>query len=60
VNEEFVREVMGGRNALGRRFWIEATPYERQTAFEIVGVARNTKYRDLREEFQPILFTPLS
>jgi len=60
VNEEFVRELAGGQNAVGRRFWIEATPYEPQIAFEIVGVARNTKYRDLREEFQPILFTPLS
>jgi predicted permease len=64
VNEEFARELVGesrgGRNAVGRRFWIEATPYEPQTAFEIVGVARNTKYRDLREEFQPVVFTPLS
>lgn len=60
VNEEFVRELAGGKNAVGRRIWIEATPYEPQIAFEIVGVARNTKYRDLREEFQPILFTPLS
>jgi len=60
VNDEFVRELVGGQNAVGRRIRIEATPYEPQIAFEIVGVARNTKYRDLREEFQPILFTPLS
>jgi putative ABC transport system permease protein len=39
---------------------VEATPYEPQTLYEIVGVVRNTKYRDLREEFQPIMFLPLS
>ena len=45
VNEQFVRELVGGQNAVGRRFWIEATPYEPQIAFEIVAVARHTKYR---------------
>jgi predicted permease len=60
VNEEFAHEFVGGRNALGKRFWIEATPYEPQTAYEIVGVVKNTKYRDLREDFQPVMFLPLS
>ncbi|MGH9647542.1 MAG: FtsX-like permease family protein, partial [Bryobacteraceae bacterium] len=61
VNEEFAREFMGsGRNALGRRFWIEPTPYEPLSVFEIVGVVRNAKYRDAREEFQPVMFLPLS
>jgi putative ABC transport system permease protein len=60
VNAEFAHEFIGEPNALGRRFWIEATPYEPQTVYEIVGVVRNTKYRDLREEFQPIVFLPFS
>ncbi len=60
VNQGFVRELMGAQNAVGRRFWIEATPYEPQTSVEIVGVVKNTKYHDLREEFQPIMFLPLS
>ena len=60
VNEEFARELTGEVNAVGKRFWIEATPYEPQTAFEIIGVVKNTKYRDLREQFQPVMFLPLS
>ena len=60
VNQEFVREFLGEQSAVGRRFWIEATPYEAQTLVEIVGVVKNTKYHDLREEFQPIMFLPLS
>jgi putative ABC transport system permease protein len=60
VNQEFARELLGGGNALGKRFWIEATPYEPQTSYEIVGLVKNTKYHDLREEFQPVMFLPLS
>ena len=60
MNEEFAREFLGGANAIGRRVWIEATPYEPQTAFEIIGLVRNAKYRDLREAFQPVVFVPMS
>jgi hypothetical protein len=27
VNEEFAREVMGGGNTVGKRIWVERTPY---------------------------------
>jgi putative ABC transport system permease protein len=60
VNQEFARRFTGGVNPVGKRFWIEATPYEPQTSFEIVGFVKNTKYRDLREEYQPVVFIPLS
>jgi putative ABC transport system permease protein len=60
VNEEFAREVMAGANAVGKRIWVEPTPYVPQTALEIVGVVKNAKYRDLREEFQPVVFVPMS
>ncbi len=59
VNEEFVRELMGNPNAVGQRFWVEATPYEPQTSYEIVGIVKNTKYSDLREPFQPIMYMPM-
>jgi predicted permease len=60
VNEEFARELVRGANPVGKHFWIETTPYEPQTAYKIVGVVKNAKYRDLREEFQPVMFLPLS
>jgi ABC-type antimicrobial peptide transport system permease subunit len=60
VNEAFAREFGLGSHALGQRLWIEATPFEPRAAYEIVGVAKNTKYRDLREDFQPVVFLPLS
>jgi putative ABC transport system permease protein len=60
VNETFVREFGLGSHALGHRLWVESTPFEPQMAYEIVGVVKNTKYRDLREAFQPIVYLPLS
>jgi putative ABC transport system permease protein len=60
VNEEFANEFIGSSNPIGRRFWVEATPYEPQTTFEIIGVVKNSKYRNLREPFQPVAFVPLS
>ena len=56
VNEAFSRTFMNGANPVGHRFWIEATPGETETPYEIVGLVRNTKYGDLREEFRPIVY----
>jgi putative ABC transport system permease protein len=59
VNEEFAHQFTGGANPVGRRFWIEATPAEPQAMYLIVGLAKNAKYRDLREPFQPIAYLPM-
>jgi predicted permease len=50
VNEKFVREVLGGAYPIGRAFRV------RQKVYQIVGLVGDTKYRDVREEFQPIIF----
>ena len=60
VNESFARTLFKDANPVGRRFWIEETPTDPETPYEVVGVVRNTKYGDLREEFGPIAFLALS
>jgi putative ABC transport system permease protein len=60
VNEAFVAEFGLGSRALGRRLWVEETPFEPQIGYEIVGIVKNTKYGDLREELRPIVYLPLS
>jgi putative ABC transport system permease protein len=60
VNESFARRFTNGPNPLGKRFWIEATPTEPKTLFEIVGLSKDGKYRDLREDFVPVVFRPVS
>jgi putative ABC transport system permease protein len=56
VNQAFARQLLNGENPVGRRFWIEATPSSKETLYEIVGLVRDTKYGDLREEFGPIVY----
>ena len=46
VNETFVRRFVNGTNPIGRRVWRETTPTDPETAFEIVGVVKDTKYHD--------------
>jgi putative ABC transport system permease protein len=54
VNEEVARRYYGG-NAVGKRLQIGShTPY-----IEIVGVVRNAKYRDLREQTLPFVYIPM-
>ena len=57
VNEAFAR-LLNTANPVGLRFWIEKTPSDPETLYEIVGLVGNTKYQDLREEFGPIAYLP--
>ncbi len=56
VNEAFARKFLNGANPVGQRLWVNATPGEPETRYEIVGLVRNTKYADLREEFRSITY----
>ena len=56
VNESFLRKYFSGQNAVGRTFQIEVRQGDEQPMYRIVGVVRDTKYRDLREPFTPIAF----
>jgi putative ABC transport system permease protein len=60
VNEAFVREVLRGGSPLGLRFSREATPHNPVMQFEIVGVVKDAKYRDLREPPSPTIYLPQS
>ena len=58
VNEAFARMLLNGANPVGRGFWIEKTPFDPETRYEIVGWVKDTKYGELREEFVPIVYLP--
>ena len=60
VNQAFARRLGKGANPVGLQIRREATPSDPETVFEIVGIVENTKYRDLRENFVPIVYLPLS
>lgn len=56
VNEAFARKFFNEASPVGNRFWVAATPGDPDTRYEIVGLVRDSKYEDLREEFQPIAY----
>jgi putative ABC transport system permease protein len=60
VNQEFVRRFAKGANPVGLRIRREAAPHQPETVFEIVGVVKNSKYKDLREKFVPIVYLAIS
>jgi putative ABC transport system permease protein len=59
VNEALARKLLPSAQpaqVVGHRFWIEATPDDPETLYEIVGLAKDTKFRGLREELSPLIF----
>jgi len=58
VTESFARVFFGGQNPIGRRFKIDEPPDRPRPEWEIVGLARDSKYTDLREAFEPLMFVP--
>jgi predicted permease len=59
VNESFAKKYFGG-NAIGRTFQIEATPGSPQPTYHVVGLVKDTKYIELREDFGPIGYFPIA
>jgi predicted permease len=57
VNESFVRSYLAGQYPIGRRFSmnVPAKDYE----FEIVGVMKDFKFNELRQDYWPVAFMPL-
>jgi len=58
VNETFVRLYLAGQNPLGQTVRTVAEPDYPSTAYEIVGVIPDTRYKDLRSETPPMTFAP--
>lgn len=59
VNEAFAKKYFGSESAIGQTFQIEATPGQPQPTYHIVGLAKDTKYRGLRDDFGPIGYFPM-
>jgi predicted permease len=56
VSQAFVREYLRGGSPIGRRVFLGAPAF--RDSVEIVGVARDAKYTDLRTPMGPTIYTP--
>ncbi len=55
VNQTFAKTYFGDANPLGRQFYFSS---DNKTPVEIVGLAQDSKYADVREEKQRFIFCP--
>jgi putative ABC transport system permease protein len=58
VNEEFNHAIFGGGNPIGRSFRTQGPAGKPDPIYQVVGMVRNTKYYELREDFMPLAFFP--
>jgi len=58
VNQTFVRRVFGGVNPIGRTFRTSPEPNYPATEYQIVGVIKDTRYYNLRDQPPPMSYAP--
>ena len=59
VNEAFARKFFRGENPLGQHFEeYQDEPGEASASYQVIGVAADAKYSDLRREIQPMIYRP--
>ena len=56
VTETFARKFLAGSSAIGRSFQVDNMDGVVAQTFRIVGIVRDTKYEELREDFTPIVY----
>jgi putative ABC transport system permease protein len=56
VSESFAKKYFPGRSVIGQTFAFERAPGQPNPPTQIVGVAADTKYADLRESFLPLVY----
>jgi putative ABC transport system permease protein len=60
VNETFAKKFFPDREAVGNRIWIEVAEGTPITKIEVVGISRDAKYGDIRDEFDPVVHLPMA
>jgi predicted permease len=58
VNQRFVRSYLPNVNPIGRTFRSRPEPNYPETEYQIVGVTRDTKYFNLRQPTDPMVYVP--
>ena len=60
VNEMFVKKTMAGADPIGRVVRLETPPGQPAQTWQIVGVSRDAKHTDLRQDFEPLVILPVT
>jgi putative ABC transport system permease protein len=60
VSQKFSEDFFGGQNPVGKVFKVKVGPGEPQPLYQIVGMVKNSKYLNLREDFHALVFLAAS
>lgn len=60
VNETFVRKFLNGQSPVGVKFRVESYVGRPTPTYLIIGLAKDTKYSDLREEPIPLVYVAMA
>jgi predicted permease len=60
VNDTFVKRFVKDGNAIGRTVRVETGPGQPERKYEVVGVVKDTRYADIRDEIDPLVYLPTS
>jgi predicted permease len=60
VNEMFVKKTLGNQDPIGRIVRLDTPPGKPAETFQIVGVSRDAKHTDLRQDFEPLVILPVT
>jgi putative ABC transport system permease protein len=60
INEEFAKRYFGASNPIGRSIQVKGPAGQADPVYQVIGVVKNTKYYELREDFLPISFLTMS
>jgi len=60
VNETFLRRFLGNTDPIGATVRTGAEPGYPEATYEVIGVVKDAKYGNLRQEIPPIAFAPAS
>jgi ABC-type antimicrobial peptide transport system permease subunit len=59
VNQKFAQEMLHTSNPIGMMFSTESYT-DKGVDYQIVGMAKDTKYSDMRDDFEPLVYVPAS
>jgi len=60
VNEAFARRIFGAGNPVGRSYRTQGPAGKPDPIYQVIGVVRNAKYYEVREDFLPVAYYPMA
>jgi predicted permease len=58
VNQQFAKVLLGTDNPIGRTFKVDVYRGEKQPEYQVVGLVKDSKFDDMRDDFSPMAYYP--